>query len=200
MLYRYLQRDSVDDAAFLGSGTGFEIGPLWRSGYRPRRLLVSDLNRSTLEVAKFNLTAQHIDESTPVCLFTSDLDAVPLKDIGIPIVVYECLHHTPDMHATIERMLHYGYRVVYFVEPCSNWLMRILARFGLAEREEYSGLSPDRLDLAGRLRGLCDQYGYHLDVHTMWELPVDYFERVGRGRKWVERLLIAMIDGVSVAT
>ena len=197
-LYRYLQRDRVTEAAFLGSGTGFEIGPLWRSGFRPARLLVSDLNRSTLEVAKFNLTAQHIDDATDVCLFTSDLDAVPLKDDRLPLVVYECLHHTPDMHATVERMLRYGYRSIYFVEPCSNWLMKILARFGLAQREEYSGLEPDRLDLK-RLRSLSNRYGYRLEVHTMWELPVDYFERISRNNAWVERLMIRAIDAVSMA-
>ena len=140
---------------------------------------MSDLNRSTLEVAKFNLASQDIDESTQVCLFTSDLDAVPLKDRALPLVVYECLHHTPDMHTTIERMLRYGYDSICFVEPCSNWLMRIFARLGLAQHEEYSGLEPDRLDLK-RLRRLCDRYGYRLEVRTMWELPVDYVERLSR--------------------
>jgi len=195
-LYRYIRDGGRGQAAFLGSGTGFEIGPLWREGYRPARLFVSDLNRSTLEVAKFNLASQNIDESTQVCLFTSDLDAVPLKDRALPLVVYECLHHTPDMHATIERMLRYGYESICFVEPCSNWLMRIFARVGLAQREEYSGLEPDRLDLK-RLRRLCDRYGYRLEVHTMWELPVDYFERVSRNRPWLERVMIGAIDAFS---
>jgi pimeloyl-ACP methyl ester carboxylesterase len=38
-----------------------------------------------------------------------DLDAVPIKDRALPLVIYECLHHTADMHATINRMMYLAF-------------------------------------------------------------------------------------------
>jgi hypothetical protein len=197
-LARWLAEEGIDRAAFLASGTGFEIGPLLRHGFRPRSLMLSDLTRSTLQVAAYGLATHGLDPTVPVSLFTSDLDAVPLKDRDLPLVVYEGLHHTADMHAALESMLAFGYRTIFFVEPCDNLVIRALASRGLARRIEYSGLSPDRLDL-GRLRALCKQYGYRCDVETMWELPGDYFTRLvrGRPRPWNVRLFAAAVDALT---
>jgi hypothetical protein len=204
LLAEWLVADGVEDAAFLGSGTGFEIRPLMRHGFRPTRLFVSDLNRSTLEVARYNVAEAGLGDGVPVTLFTSDLDVVPLKSRDRTLVIYECLHHTPDMHATIERMLAYGYRTIYFVEPTTNWLIRYLARKGLAQRIEYSGVDPDRLDLK-RLDELTTRYGYRTKMRTLWEFPDDYYRRVvtkvlrGREISGTERAATAAIDALSYA-
>jgi hypothetical protein len=202
-LASWLVADRVDDAAFLGSGTGFEIGPLVRHGFAPRVLALSDLSRSTLEVAKYNLAQSGIAGSVPVSLFTSDLDEVPIKSREQPLVIYECLHHTADMHAAIERMLKYGYQQIYFVEPSTNWVIESLAKRGLAQRIEYSGVDPDRLNIK-LLKSLCRENGYRLDVHTLWEFPDDYFRRflrkfLRRERSTiVERGFHLLIDTISI--
>lgn len=202
-LAKLLIADRVLIPAFLGSGTGFEIAPLIRYGYRPASMLVSDLNRSTLEIAKYNLAAAGLPPGTPVSLFTADLDSVPLKNRERPIVVYECLHHTPDMHLTLERMMSFGYRTIYFVEPTTNWLMKWLARRGLAQRIEYSGVDPDRLDLK-RLESMCAQHDYEIDTTTIWEFPEDYYRRIldvvpgRRSPRWLQRIVLASIDLLSL--
>jgi hypothetical protein len=197
-LARALRADGVTRAAFLGAGTGFEIGPLLAHGWRPQWLALSDLSRSTLEIAAYSIAINGLDASVPVCLFTSDLDAVPLRARDLPIVIYECLHHTPDMHASLEALLSFGYERIFLVEPCTNVLMRQLARRGLAQRVEYSGVEPDRFDLR-RVRDLCARHGYTETISTLWEFPDDYYRRVTRGKGGArgERAATAFIDGCS---
>ena len=201
-LAKTLRADGVDDVVFLGAGTGFELGPLLRHDFRPKRIGLSDLSRSALDVAKYYLPHVGVDPEIPVALFTSDLDAVPLKDKSQAIVVYECLHHTPDMHESLRRMLDYGYKRIYLVEPTSNWLIRLLAKRGLAQRVEYSGVEPDRFDLQ-RVRAICADHGYNRSVWTMWEFPDDYYRSIVRrvfkkDNRFVERATHLAIDGLSV--
>lgn len=202
-LARLLADDDVDDVVFLGAGMGFEVGPLLRHGFEPKRLGLSDLSRSALEVSKFYLPHAGVDPRTPVALFTSDLDAVPLKDRSQTIVVYECLHHTPDMHESLRRMLAYGYERIYLVEPTNNWVMRALAERGLAQRVEYSGVEPDRFDLK-RVSEICRHYAYSARTWTMWEFPDDYFRAIVRrlvkkeGSAALERAMHLAIDAMSV--
>lgn len=73
-------------------------------------------------------------------------------------------------------------RGTFLVEPTTNWLIRRLTRRGLAQRVEYSGVVPDRLDVR-QLRALARCHGYRLRLETLWELPVDYVAAVARRTK-----------------
>jgi hypothetical protein len=105
------------------------------------------------------------------------MDSCPVRLENAAVIVFEALHHTPDMHVTIDRLLARRYRCIAFVEPTSNALIRWAARRGLAQRKEYSGCIPGRLDL-GRLAQMARAHNYAVTRTTLWELPEDYYRRV----------------------
>lgn len=186
-LLRYLNRLGDTPLASLGSGSGFELKMILKQRHFSR-VFSSDLSYQNVLIVPYSLEAA----ATEVCLFTSDLDLCPLKDKAMPILIYEALHHTPDMHATLEGLLRYGYANIFFVEPTGNWLVRALARLGLAQRVEYSGVKPGLLCL-DQLRRLCAQYGYRASLTTMLEFPEDYFRKIcPRDGAWQSFLLGCM--------
>lgn len=204
-LSRRLHRSRATDPAFLGAGTGFEVPLVYEAGFRADRLVISDLSATALRIARRRiddlLTATNHAWNPDISWCTSDLDAVPLRSRSHDIVVFECLHHTPDMHASLERMLAFGYRSVHLVEPTANWVIRLLARRGLAQRVEYSGVEPDRLSVR-RVRSLARRYGYTRRITTSWELPVDYTAALARRTRlprWLcDRIVLAVCDVATV--
>lgn len=182
--YNYMRKAQIQDLlAFIGTrnmdalvalGTGYatELKDLLRH-IVINKLFVSDLTFTSLMVVPFTLTKY----TGKLCFFTSDLDLCPIQTQSLPVLVYQALHHTPDIHRTIEGLLKNGYEEMYFVEPADNLFLRFLARWGLAQRVEYSGVKPGRVNL-GTLRRLCRIYRYDLKVKIRWELPEDYLRRL----------------------
>jgi hypothetical protein len=201
ILRRYLTDLEPKSLAFLGTGTGFEVPPLLEWKGEADELLLSDLSASAMQIARVRMSQAGLPRHGNCSYFTSDLDAVPLRSTDSNLVIYECLHHTGDMHAALERMLAFGYRTISFVEPTNNWAIRALARRGLAQRIEYSGVDPDRLDIR-RVRQLARAYGYRMRLQTMWELPIDYVASVGRKlhlrQEWAERLAMSLCGALSL--
>jgi hypothetical protein len=200
-LARYIRAAGPAELSFLGVGTAFEVPPLLRYGVAPQRLNLSDLSATALAIAQIRMGREAELVTAPPYYFTSDLDAVPLRNANQGIVIYECLHHTADMHAALERMLAFGYADIFFVEPTTNWLIRLLARRGVAQRIEYSGVDPDRLDMR-RLRSLATRYGYSRKVHTVWAIPIDYVAAIARRlrlpQKAADRLTLVVCGVLSV--
>ena len=193
-LAKFINSVAPAELTFLGVGTGFEVPPLLKYGVTPQRLNLSDLSATALTIAQIRM-AGHADLLPgPPYYFTADLDAVPLRNREQGLVIYECLHHTSDMHAALERMLAVGYADIFFVEPTTNWLIRALARRGVAQRIEYSGVDPDRLDI-GRVRELARKYGYTTRIRTEWAIPIDYVAAAARKlhlpRRAVDRSVLA---------
>lgn len=190
-----------EEITFLGTGTAFEVAPLLDAGLRAKRINLSDLSITTLHIAQRRMDRLTLTPKPEFFYFTSDLDAVPLRDRESEIVIYECLHHTADLHAALERMLDFGYREIHLVEPTTNWVIRRLAHRGLAQRVEYSGVNPDRLDLR-LLRGQAKRSGYDVRIRTIWQFPDDYAAAVGKRLRlptgWAERLSIAVCEVLTV--
>ncbi len=162
------------EVCFLGCGSGYDIAELIRLGFSPDIILASDLSEWSARIIAEQL--KNCGYSNELVVFTSDFDHCPVKRKDIPIVIFEALHHAPDMHTSIECLLKYGYSKIIFVDPTTNFLMKLLSRFGVSRRVEYSGLYPDRLDLK-RLNKLSKLYNYNTKIMTMWEFPEDYFQR-----------------------
>jgi hypothetical protein len=179
---------------FLGTGRGREIEYLLQF-VKLDTVYCSDLAASPLGVLRARL------ESHPlrVGLFTSDLQHCPVAATDIPVVIVNALHHTRDLHGALERFLKSRFQDVLFVEPMDNRLLSILARFGLAQRVEYSGVKPGRLHLH-RLRALCVQYGYDARVATSWSFPRDYFEKAVSNSPSIEELFFRLLDSFSSMT
>lgn len=178
-ILKLVARCDQDEFAVLGCGSGYDVGQLIFLGAKPRRIYASDLSIHSVRIVPHQL--RQFGYAGELALFTSDLDYVPLRSRAVPIIVFEALHHTPEMHHSIEKLLKYGYDNVIFVEPTNNFLIRWLAKRGLAQRIEYSGLKPGRLDLP-RLRAMAAEQGYALSIRTLWEFPEDYFRRLPGNR------------------
>lgn len=191
-LITYLNSFPVNGIISLGSGTGFELKEILKRK-KINKIFSSDLAFSATSVVPTTLK----DFDINLCLFTSDLNRTPaLPDDNLPILIYEALHHTKDIHSTIEKLLQRGFKNLLFVEPSTNFLIRILAKFGLAQRIEYSGLKPDFLDI-GILKKLAKKHKYKLKIHTLWDVPEDFFRVICKNESFFQTVLLRLIDLIS---
>lgn len=193
-LARYLERVSTRQVFLLGVGSGREIAYLLH--FLPlETVYCSDLSASVLRMVPERLK----ETDLRIGLFTSDLQSCPVAATGVPVIVVAALHHTAAMHQTLEQLLSRGYQNLFLAEPISNALTRALARWGWAQRVEYSGMKPGRLDLK-TLRRLCQEYGYEPSITTMWTFPDDYFARLQSRLGVSQRLFFVLIDALSTAS
>jgi len=173
----------------LGSGPGFEIKEILKKRHFPL-VFSSDLASSATSIVPYTLS----NANTTVCLFTSDLNYVPIiPNKSYPILIYEALHHTKSSLKTLEGMMQKKYFDIFFVEPCTNFFIRFLAKLGLAQRVEYSGVHPDFIDLV-RVGELAKKYKYKLHLNTIWDIPEEYIRRICKEGSWVESVLLIIID------
>lgn len=119
-----------------------------------------------------------------------------IPDNKLPILIYEALHHTGDIHHSIEKLLQNKYKNILFVEPCTNFVIKILAKFNLAQRIEYSGLKPDFVDIK-ILKKLAKKYNYNLKIRTIWEIPEDFFKVICKKDSPWQTFLLKVIDSIS---
>lgn len=186
---RSLNKIEIDGIVSLGSGPGFEIKQILKRKFIPL-IFSSDLAFSATRIVPHTLKGFDIT----VCLFTSDLNFVPvLRKRKFPILIYEALHHTQDSHKTLERMLKKKYDNIFLVEPCTNFLIKIMAKLGMAQREEYSGLIPDFIDL-NKVKSLADKYEYEIKICTIWEVPEEYARKICKKGSFLESILLLIID------
>lgn len=171
-LARFMDRADCRRVFFLGVGTGREIEFLL-SFRKLHTVFCSDLSYTALRMVPARLAGYGLD----IGLFTSDLQQCPVGCEDIPVVVVNALHHTRDMHATLDGLLEKRYGHLFLIEPTDNALIRFLAKIGLAQRREYSGVIPGRLDLP-RLKAMCRRHGYRMTLRTQWEFPGDYYKRL----------------------
>jgi hypothetical protein len=190
----YLEKIESDQIFSLGTGTGFELRKIL-SLRKYNTVYASDLSYSALRIVPHS-----INQFDVRCgLFTSDLENCPITWQDIPIIIYEALHHTKDLHLTIEKLLIKNYNNILFVEPSTNFIIQYLTKMGLAQREEYSGLKPKWLELK-KLRKLCRRHGYEMFVTTMWEIPEEYFRKFYKKEGLIQAITLFLIDVISGIT
>jgi hypothetical protein len=193
-LSRYLDRIPSDQIISLGSGQGGEIRYLLYSRAFDR-VLCSDLSLTALQGIQYGLERFDLE----VGLFTSDLDACPVKTKDVPILIVNALHHTPDLHGALERLLGVGYENILLVEPTTNFFLRLLEGRGVSRRTEYSGVEPGRLELP-KLRASSRAHGYTVKVTAGWAIPEDYYRKLFGGSRRVERAVLTLVDLFSAVT
>lgn len=190
----YLDRVNCKQVFFLGVGTGREIEYLL-SFRKLDTVFCSDLSCTSLHMIPTRLAAYDLK----VGLFTSDLQRCPVECRDTPVVIVNALHHTQDMHAVIESLLARQYDNLFLVEPTDNFLIRFLARYGIAQRREYSGVIPGRLELP-RLKEICRKHHYQLNLRTHWEFPRDYYKKIFGNSKHFQKVFFPLLNGFSMLT
>ena len=116
-LLRHMDGEGIRSFAALGTGCGLEIKMILQHRGLDE-VLCSDLSWSSLQVVPHSVA----DFPIRIGMFTSDLDACPIADTSIPLIIYEALHHVSDMHAALERYLQKGFRNIFLVEPTKTQL------------------------------------------------------------------------------
>lgn len=150
----------------LGSGTGFELKILC-SRRKFKRVYSSDLSWTATSIVPTTLSSLE----GQIGLFVSEFTQSPVpKRQGNLGLVFQALHHTADIHKTVEHLLKHTFDDLVIVEPSTNWLVEILASIGLAKRVEYSGLKPSWMDL-GIIKKIAKRNGYETQIQTWWEFP-----------------------------
>lgn len=193
-LARFLDRVDCRQVFFLGVGTGREIEYLL--SFRDlHTVYCSDLSYTALRMVPARLAGRGLE----IGLFTSDLQHCPVVSSEVPVVIVNALHHTQDMHTSLDGLLGKRFDDLFLIEPTDNFLIRFLARLGLAQRREYSGVIPGRLDLP-RLKAMCQRHGYRLTLKTRWEFPRDYYKKLFGMSQGLQRLFFPMLNGFSSLT
>jgi hypothetical protein len=133
-------------------------------------------------------------------VFASSFERAPIaKRPGTIGLVFQALHHAPDAHEALETLLDHCFDDLVIVEPLTNPLFKVLARYDLVQRVEYSGTRPDWLDLS-RIDAIAESRGYEVTARTWWEVP-PYFSPKWLGeRPWLWRRFYRVVDGISRAT
>jgi hypothetical protein len=195
ILVEYMKQVDTRQLISLGSGVGYEIKCLLQRGLSIDTVYCSDLAHTVLCVTPHTLCKYNIRLGR----FTSNLNSVPVRSKDIPILIYEALHHVQDMHKALKCIIEEGYQNIFLVEPSNNILIKWLAKRGLAQRKEYSGVIPGRLELK-TLRQYSKEYGYNLQIRTKWDFPVDYLEIIRRRIKIPELAVYWLFRAFSAIT
>ena len=179
----------------VGSGSGYELRALLERR-RFGRVYSSDLAWSATALVP-ELTKAFDGR---LGLFAADFDHLPVRrQPGQVGFVYLALHHSPDPHRSLARLLERNFDELVMVEPLTNWLVEVLARLRLARRIEYSGAAPQWLRLR-RLRRIAREHGHGLRVETWWEIPRDQLPRRLRRSRRAWWPLFALVEGISWLT
>lgn len=191
-LMSFLNSVRIKGIISLGSGPGFELKQILRRK-QIDTIFSSDLAYSTTRVVPTALK----DFNITLCLFTSDINNTPvIPNDFFPILIYEALHHTGNIHLSIEKLLQRKFKNIFFVEPSTNFVIKILAKFNLAQRIEYSGVKPDFLDI-GKLKRLAKKYKYNLKIRTLWDVPEEFFRVICKKESLLQTVLLGLIDLIS---
>jgi hypothetical protein len=193
-LAEFLESADCRQVFFLGAGTGREIEYLL-SFRKLHTVFCFDLSHTALRIIPARLKEYDLG----VGLFTADLQCCPVVSRDMPVVVVNALHHTRDMHTTLEHLLDRQYENLFIVEPTDNFLIRTLARLGWARWREYSGVIPGRLELP-HLKAMCGRHGYQLRSRTGWEFPRDYYRRLFGHSRWAQQWFFRLLDVFSSVT
>lgn len=195
LIVGHLRRIGARELCCLGAGGGMEVKRILAS-YRLDRVYASDIVLDKCRVVPLSLEAFDVE----LGLFASDFDHCPWADTNCPVLIHQALHHTGEaMHRTLAALLERGFRHLILAEPTGNAVVRVLRTLGLAQRIEYSGVRPGRMQL-GTARRLAKERGYTLHADTNWLLPKDYLHMLTRGRRGPEKLALRLVDGLSRAT
>jgi SAM-dependent methyltransferase len=186
--------DETHTLISVGSGSGYELRALL-GRRRFRRVYSSDLAWSATALVPQMLA----DAEGTLGLFAADFQRLPIQRRSDRVgLCYLALHHAPDPHHALSLLLERFDQLV-MVEPVTNWLVKLLARFGQARRIEYSGVEPEWLDI-GRMRKLADDLGFAFEVETWWEIPRLRLPRRVREDRRLWWPLFALVEGISQLT
>ena len=192
---KFLVNYSPDTTLYcLGSGTGFEIKALY-THEQFKRIYASDISSSALKVAMKVLEPF----SGELGLIVSEFGHTPIQKGSDSLgLVFQALHHTADIHQAIDCLLKNNFTNLIIVEPTTNWLVEILAYFGLAKKIEYSGLRPSWMDLA-KVEKIAISNKYNMQVCTWWEFPSNLI-RFFEWNKTLEKITCQLLDFISRIT
>src|SRR5450755_2942878 len=142
LVSRMIPADTAELFA-LGTGTGFDLRLLLRNR-QFERVYASDISPAATALVQRSVA----EYSGELGLFASEFLRVPVaKGPRRAGLVFQALHHAPDAHTALAMLLDHNFDDLVIVEPMTNRLFGVLARFDLLQRVEYTGTRPDWLDL-----------------------------------------------------
>jgi hypothetical protein len=179
----------------MGSGAGFELRALSQF-IAFDKIIASDISWT----ASYAISKSIEQRVGMLGLFAADFKRCPVKRSSEVVgFVFEALHHTDNVHKTIETMLAHNFDHLVFVEPTRNWLVNMLSKVGLTLNIEYSGLKPDWINLR-TVRKIARYHHYRMEVSTWWPFPDSLVPKAVKKVKVLSMLLCSIVDGVSWLT
>ena len=159
-------RDSSVPLVSIGSGAGFELKQILTQKQFDT-VLSSDINPSSTSIVPITVAGFNGE----LGLFVSEFMHCPVRKTENSIgLCFQALHHAEDSHNALRKLLQDNFTELILVEPVTNRLIELLARFGLAKRVEHTGIKPDWMNIP-RIKSLAANLGFDVTVRTWWELP-----------------------------
>ena len=127
----------VNRVVLVGGGTGFEAAMLRNRVPGIREVVVLDLGLCMLR--RSAETFAHIGAQNDRALrVVSDFNSLPFRPFGNDTVglAFRCLHHAMDIDVALREMRR-AFNKIVLVEPVWTRTIRLLARFGVANRPEH---------------------------------------------------------------
>ncbi len=179
----------------MGCGAGFEFR-LMDPNSRPRRVIASDI--SWRAARAIPLSVKEVDGVLGV--IACDFNHCPVQNRDTTVgLIFEALHHSDDVHGSLESLLTKCFDHLIMIEPTRNWLVNALEAFGLTMRIEYSGLKPDWVDIK-KARAIAATLDYKMHVKTWWPIPDTLVPGVFKSVPILRRGLCAVVDIFSACT
>lgn len=192
-LKQYARSDHVLFA--MGCGAGFEFR-LMHPHDRPASIIASDISWRAARAIPLSLKEIDGFLGTIAC----DFNHCPVtKEDKLVGFVFEALHHSDDVHRSLESLLANNFEHIIMVEPTRNWLVNLLEHLGLTMRVEYSGLKPDWIDIK-RARKIAQRLGFTMDVKTWWPIPDALVPSALKRNRFMRIGLCAVVDAFSALT
>lgn len=163
----YFKSSSGIKLLCVGAGSGQEAEFFSKKGWKT---FCTDISINMLKCLRVRTHRRKFD--TPI--FVADANNLPINKKKFDVVMaFGILHHIPNPYQALLEFTKVAQEIL-ICEPITSLVFDILARFGLAHREEFPGLKPSRFRIRDLSKFLEEQHFPLIQYRTYLWIPTDW--------------------------
>jgi len=160
----------------VGAGSGQEAEFFSKKGWKT---FCTDISINMLKCLRIRTLRKKFDAP----IFVADANNLPVSRRMFDVVIaFGILHHIPDPYQALLEFTKIAEEIL-ICEPITSFVFDVLARFGLAHREEFPGLKPSRFRIKELSKFLERQNFHSIHYRTYLWIPTDWLpERIVKSK------------------